>query len=69
MMLEEQPWLVLIWFASGAVCAWIARRKNRRMGCWFLAGIALGPLAVLWIALLRWRMPPEVEAAWTNRRT
>lgn len=59
-----EPVVVIVWFGCGFLCTWLAARKNRRMGCWFCLGVLLGPIGVVWVALLPWKMPAEVEVAY-----
>ena len=44
---------VLLWVVCGGVAAWIADRKGRSVGAWFLCGFAFGPFGVIAAALAR----------------
>jgi len=39
--------MVLLWVASGILCAYVAGQKNRDKGSWFLAGLFFGIFAVI----------------------
>jgi|KBSMisStandDraft_5_1062788.scaffolds.fasta_scaffold1304875_1 MFS family permease len=45
--------VVLLWVVCGGVAAWIADRKGRSVGAWFLCGFAFGPFGVIAAALAR----------------
>uniref|UniRef100_UPI00333EA11B hypothetical protein n=1 Tax=Castellaniella defragrans TaxID=75697 RepID=UPI00333EA11B len=45
-------WLIASWLACALVTAFVAGEKSRCAICWFLAGVLLGPLALLVAAAL-----------------
>lgn len=47
------------WVLCAILAGTIASGKNRSYGRWFLVGLLLGPIAVLWITRLHKYVPPE----------
>ena len=45
--------VVVAWIALAAVCSWLAGRKNRDSGLWFVLGFLSGPIALVAICLLK----------------
>ena len=46
-------WAMFIWLLMGLAAAFVASKKGRSVGGFFLLGILLGPLGILWAALAR----------------
>jgi hypothetical protein len=54
--------LLAIWLMAGAVfgllCGLLAIRRNRSAVGWFIMGMAIGPIALVWLLVQRRRDEP-----------
>ena len=51
--------ILLLWFLNMAATGWLARRRGRDDGLWAVIAFLLGPIALVAVALMPRRQPPD----------